>query len=414
MFYLAYRQLLSRKKQTLLIVLGISFGTMIYVLIAGIQLGMREYIKGQLLNNTAHIRITGRERLIDEKDLRERFFSENDFVKWITPPSGKRDEARLENYLGWHDRLESDPQVLSFAPKLSVNGIATRGDQKSALSLTGIIPSRQLRVTQLEDYMKEGSLKDLESGGNKIVLGSGVIEELGARLYDNIMVTVGVGEARPFKLVGSIHLGNKDVDDRLAFAYLKDVQQLNRTPGRISEIGVALTNIDRSREIADRWSLYSKDKVENWEDANPAFQQIIAIQDISRIIITVAILVVAGFGIYNVLSIMISQKQREIAILRSMGYAPVKILELFLIQGLLLGVVGAILGIGMGYGLEVFFGSIDLGFEIGQGRNLIMSYEAPIYIVAFWAAQLAAFIASLVPAYHASRLTPIDIIRGSS
>src|SRR3989344_8369706 len=161
MWFLAFKQMFSRKKQTILIFLGISFGTMIYVIIAGVQLGMREYIAEQLLNNTAHVIISGNERVIDKDDIRERTFPSEALVQWILPPAGKREESRLDNPQGWFLRLENSPDVVAYAPKLTVNAIVSRGSLRQNITLSGILPERHTRVTNLEEYMKEGSLLQL-------------------------------------------------------------------------------------------------------------------------------------------------------------------------------------------------------------------------------------------------------------
>ncbi|MCB0408519.1 MAG: ABC transporter permease, partial [Bdellovibrionales bacterium] len=344
-------------------------------------------------------------------ELRPRFYSEETFVKWIVPPAGKRDEAKLENPQGWFDRLQKDPDVVSYAPRLSINAIINQGRYRSNVMITGIIPAKQTRVTSVEDYMREGSLLDLSGGGNKIVLGSGIVKDLGVSVGETVNVSIGLGEARPFKLVGIVHLGNEQIDDSIAFANIRDVQSLNRTPGRVSEISVALTDISLSKEKASLWSVYTRDKVQGWEEANAQFMQMISIQDIMRAIMTGAILLVAGFGIYNVLSIMIAQKQKEIAILRSIGYGPNKILELFLIQGLLLGAGGGFLGLIFGLTINSLLGSYKLAFEVGKSNHLPISYDASIFITAFLAAQIAAAIASFLPARAAAKLTPLEIIR---
>ncbi|MCB0387020.1 MAG: hypothetical protein KDD43_16620, partial [Bdellovibrionales bacterium] len=132
--------MLSRKKQTTLIFLGVAFGTAIYVIIAGMQLGMRNYISEQLLNNTAHVLIKGSERDIEENELRERLYPADRFIKWIVAPSGKRDESRLENPHGWFERLDQEPHVLAYAPRLSINAIIARGSLRTNVGLTGILP----------------------------------------------------------------------------------------------------------------------------------------------------------------------------------------------------------------------------------------------------------------------------------
>ncbi|NJL25370.1 MAG: ABC transporter permease [Calothrix sp. SM1_5_4] len=163
--------------------------------------------------------------------------------------------------------------------------------------------------------------------------------------------------------------------------------------------------------MADFWQMISPDKVEDWKEANKMFMEMINVQDFTRYFITTAILIVAAFGIYNVLTIMINQKKREIAILRAIGYGPRRILELILYQGLLLGIAGGVTGIVMGFLMCVWIGSIDFGFEIGGSNHLLIAYDTHIYVTAFITANVASLFASYLPAWEASRMTPMDIIR---
>jgi lipoprotein-releasing system permease protein len=412
MLHLALRQMLSKKKQTVLIFLGISFGTMIYVLIAGLQLGMRSYIIDQLLNNSSHILISGEERYVDKEAVSESLYQDS-LVQWIIPPYGKRDESRLANPQGWFELLEKDLNVVAYAPRFSIQAIATKGSAHGALNLFGIDPKKHIKITQLEDYMKIGSLLNLSNASGTIVLSTEVIKKLGSRVDDTVFLSLGAGDKKPFKVVGAIKLGNQEVDETFAIAHIKDVQKLNKTPGRITDIAVSVVDIDLSQQIADIWDLYSSDQVQSWQEVNASFMQMIAIQDVSRYVITGTILLVAAFGIYNVLSIMIGQKQKEIAILRSIGYRPIKILELFFIQGIMLGSAGGIFGLLLGYISCRLTGSYDLGFEIGKSSTLIISYEPSIYITGLTASLVSASLASFFPALKASRLTPMEIIRAN-
>lgn len=411
MLFLAMRQLASKKKQTILILLGISFGTMLFITISGIQLGLREFIIKSLLNNTAHILISGREDIIKRDDVNEWFFPSKQ-VHWLSAPYGKRGESKLENYQGWADRLSHDPEVFDFSPRLNIQVILKKGAIVHNVSLTGTIPRKQLRISEIESDMVEGSFSDLDSGGGKIVIGTGVADELGVRPGQFIDVVTGKkGLRESFKVVGTISLGDDYIDKTIAFAHLTDVQKLNNSPGRISEIAVALVDIDISEKLAQRWSLFSRDKVQDWKKANPMIMDVIMMQDGVRYFITVAVLVVAAFGIYNVLSILINQKKKEIAILRSIGYGPQKILELIMYQGLFLGISGGIVGIILGLIICRLVESIDLSIKIGDGNHLLVSYAPSIYITAFASALFASIVASLLPAMSASKMTPIDIIR---
>lgn len=413
MLFLAWRQLTSRKKQTLLILLGISFGTLLFVSISGVQLGFRTYIAEQLLNNTAHILISGAERTIETSEVQDALYKDR-FLRWISPPSGKRDEVRLENYQGWYERLSANPEVIDFSPRLSAQAILANGKFTASANLIGTVPERHMRITSIEKYMKEGSFAALKGGSNHIVIGSGIAKELGTRINQYIRVTSGRGEERPYKVVGILHFGNEQVDETLAFAELRNVQVLTKSPGRVSEIAAALFDIDRAKDIAAEWRLLSKDKVQDWQEANKVFMEVIRVQDIVRYFITSSVLLVAAFGIYNVLTIMISQKRKEIAILRAIGYGPERIRSLVLYQGLMLGLGGGMLGLLLGYLLCRWAGSIDLGIELGGSRNLRISYDLMIYETAFLAANVAAIIASYLPAREAARMTPMEIIRSES
>lgn len=412
MFFLSWRQLMARKKQTYLILLGISFGTLLYVSISGVQLGMRAYFSEQLLNNTAHVLIKGAERTVKVEDITQTFYSQ-ELVHWVTPPAGLREEAQLESYSGWYQLLDNDPRVMDFAPRLSAHVVLSNGKFTSAISLVGTIPRRQIRISSIEHYMVMGSFASLQ-GSNNIVLGSQTVEDLGLKLGQYVNVSEGNGRNRSFRIVGVFHFGNQQVDRSMGFANLTDVQILTRKPGRVNEIAIGLYDIDQSMEVAEEWRMLGRDKVEDWTEANKAFMEMIKVQDFTRYFITIAILVVAAFGVYNVLSIMINQKKREIAILRAIGYGPPQILQLVLWQGVVLGIAGGVLGLLLGYGLCRIFGNLDLGIEIGGSNHLPMSYELSIYIIAFIAALGSALLAAYIPARAASRLSPMDIIRSES
>lgn len=440
MLFLAIRHLLSRKKQTILIFLGISLGTMMYTVISGVQLGMKIFIEERLLNNTAHIKISAREQLIDKIEATEYFFpgsltykhhnvnsdmasgnspyEKNLVVRWLVPPYGQREEAHILYPQGWFDRLQADPGVVDYAPKLTINAIVSRGKIRYPVFISGIIPEKQERVMPVNKYVTSGRLSDLTGGGGKAIAGDALLENIGAKVGDTILVTTGMGELKPLKIVGTTHLDVKHIDRTSLYAHLTDVQKLNKTPGQISEIGVSLFEMNRAQEMADSWKKISRDNVESWIEANANFLQIFNIQDIVRNVITVAILVVAGFGIYNVLSITISQKKREIAILRSMGYTPRHVTELFLIQGIILGITGALIGLATGFLANLYLGTIEFGMGGpkggmggGPGGKMLISHSPVIYITGFIMAFVSAIISSILPSISAGKLTPIDIIR---
>ena len=412
MLYLALKQLLSKKKQTTLILLGISFGSMLFVSISAIQLGFRSFMIKALLNNTAHIIISGSENKVDRKVI-EKELAFNGIVHWITPPSGKRDESKLQNYQAWVNVLRQDPNVYDYSPRLTTNVILRKGAVKTNLALIGSIPQKQVRISEISDYVVSGTFEDLKTGGNKIILGIGAAKDLGVRIGQFVDVISGADQVIPFKVVGMTKFGDDRTDRSMAFAHISDVQKVNKTPGRVTEIAVALNDLNKSEKLASLWGMYNDDKVEDWKTASKMFMEMIKMQDMVRYFIMFSVLVVAAFGIYNVLSIMINQKRKEIAILRSIGYGPNKILELILFQGVILGLLGGIVGMIFGLVVTRLIEMIDIGVELGGSNHLMVSYDPAIYYTSFFAAMVAALLASFIPAYSASKMTPIDIIRGA-
>jgi len=156
--------------------------------------------------------------------------------------------------------------------------------------------------------------------------------------------------------------------------------------------------------------------VESWDQQNANLFSVFALQDAIRYLSIGAIMIVAGFGIYNVLNMTVVQKRRDIAILRSMGYSGADVIWLFFSQGLILGLSGVALGLSFGYVLSLYLETIPFGASpMGRGAgHLIISFEPAIYLQSALLAMLAALLASVLPARAAGRLAPIEIIRAGA
>ncbi len=415
MWFLAIRHLVSRKRQSLLTLVGIVLGTAAYAAISGMMLGFQSFIIDQLVNNDAHIRISAREEVITEHSMDVDFFGKDSIADWQTPPSGRRDNAYILYPRAWMDRMDSAPEVAAYSQQLVAQAIANRAKVSTAVRVIGSDPTRQEQVTTIQNYMLKGNFADIGTSGNRIVVGDGLLIKLGATVPETINLSVGTGTVQPFKIIGSFHLGVKALDDTTIFGALSDVQKLNGTPSRISDIAVRLHNVELASSIASSWDILSQEKVQSWDQANEGIMSVFTTQDIVRNSMTISILIVAGFGIYNILSMAVNNKKREIAILRSIGYESFDIVRLFLTQGMILGALGGIIGCILGYGICEVMARIPLSGNRGLGGNhLIIAFFPGIYIRGFFLAFGSASIASLLPARAAGKLSPIDIIRSEN
>lgn len=415
MFFLAVRHLLSRKRQTVLTLMGIILGAAAYIAISGMMLGFQTFIVDQLVNNDSHIRITAREEFLDSDSLDGSIFEDGQIVNWIKPPAGRKDNAYILSPRTWLDRLEKDVNVAAASPQLVVQAIATYGKVSVGTRVIGSEPERQSRVSTIEKYMLKGKFSDIGSSGNRVVIGDALAKKMGASLNETIFLASGRGLPQPFRIAGIFSLGVKSLDESTIFGAIRDVQQLNLTPSRISDIAIRLMDVTKSAETASTWNLLSQEKVQSWDQSNEGIMSVFKTQDIVRNSMTISILIVAGFGIYNILSLAVSHKRREIAILRSMGFEPWDISKLFLIQGFVLGLIGGAIGLAVGLFASYMMSQIEVSANRGLGGNrMLVSFDYWIYIKAFFLALVSSSFASFFPARSAGRLEPIDIIRSEN
>jgi len=411
MMFLSLRHLLSRKKQSALILVGIMIGTAAFVAFSGLMLGFQTKLLDQLVNNEAHVRVSSHEELLTTEAMGS--FPQAAHVFWRVPPSGRKDSARIEYPIAWFDRLDRFPEVVAYSPQVTANVIFRRGNVSKSGRITGVDPARQVLVTNIEEYVVEGEFKKIGSSGNRIVLGRDLLQAIGGALSETLLISAGTSAPRPFKVVGVFETGVKAIDESSAFAALSDTQQLAGIPSVITDIAVRLRDPYSAPGIAADWAALSQEKVASWQEASAGILSVFKTQDVVRYSVTIAIIIVAGFGIFNILSILIGQKQRDIAVLRSMGFLPKDIVNLFFYQGLILGALGGVLGLGVGYLLCLGIGSI----KVASGRmgsstgTMIISYEWSIYAKALVMALLSSAVSSILPARQAGKLDPMDIIR---
>jgi lipoprotein-releasing system permease protein len=415
MWFLAIRHLTSKKRQTILTLFGIVLGTAAYIAISGMMLGFQSFIVDQLVNNDAHVRVSAREELITAHSLDETFFGEQALVTWIAPPSGRRDNAYILYPQAWFDRFESMPEVVAYSEQLVVQGLATRGKVSTSVRVIGVQPTKQSQVTTIETAMLNGKFSAIGTSGNRIIAGQGLLQKLGASVNDTLILSAGKAQLMPFKVVGSFRVGVKGIDDTTLYGALTDVQKMNATPSRVSDIAVRLARVEDAAILASSWNKFGQEKVQSWDQANEGIMSVFTTQDIVRNSMTVTILIVAGFGIYNILNMAVNQKRREIAILRSIGFESKDVIQLFLIQGVLLGAVGGLIGCGVGYLVCEVMARIPVSADRGLGGNTMMIVFFPgIYVRGFLLAFFSSSFAGFLPARQAGKLSPIQIIRGEN
>ncbi|MFZ4761809.1 MAG: ABC transporter permease [Alphaproteobacteria bacterium] len=328
-------------------------------------------------------------------------------VKPLTETRGIRDYKQLL------DELKTTEGV-SASAVLAGQALVNFAGKDFGITLSGMTPSEVMSVTTIEKYMIAGSINNLIANTDGIIIGAELARKLSLSLGDNITVAATTGQVRIFKIQGIFRTGRVGYDETQAFASIKRVQALLNRSNRANIIIVKLVDYSSARALATEIEKRIGYKAVSWQEASEDIISALAIRNIIMYAVVSAVLVVAGFGIYNVISTVVMEKQRDIAILKSMGFHIKDISTIFLTQGVVLGVVGCVLGIPLGMALMIALAQIR--FKPPGGTEIIhmpIDWSLPQFFIAASFALATAILAALLPAYKAASVHPVDILRGS-
>jgi lipoprotein-releasing system permease protein len=408
---IALTHLLSRKRQTLVSLMGIVLGVAFFLAVSSLMRGSESDFIKRLVDNTPHITVFDEYRTPRLQPV-ERLYPDAAIamprVKPLTETRGLR---------GYKDKLafiEGLPGV-RVAPVMSGTGIVSYAGKDVGVSLQGIVPAAMRNVSTIEDKMIAGTLDDLEVNPNGIIIGVGLAEKLSANLGDNLTIASPQGVVRTMKIVGLFRTGNSGYDEGQTFALLKRVQVLMNRPNRINRFVIQLNDAYQARAIAAQIEAHTGYKTVSWQEAAEDIMNVLTIRNIIMYSVVSAILLVASFGIYNVISTVVMEKTRDIAILKSMGFHARDIRWIFLIEGGIVGSIGAVVGVGFGMALMAGLGQVTVK---APGSTEIV--HLPIYwgweqyLLAAGFALLSAVLAAYLPARKAGQVHPVSILRGAA
>jgi lipoprotein-releasing system permease protein len=408
---LARGMLKRRRRQTLVSVSGVALGVAFFIAIAGLMRGFQTFIIAQLLDVAPHITIKDETREPPEQPVH---LVEREGAVQV---SGLRPRDRVRGIRAAGDKLamlEAMPGVAT-APVLSGQALLRYGARDVSAVLTGLDPERHRRVSNIEKDMVAGRLEDLRSSANGIILGAELARRLGVGMGDTLSALSPAGVILSMKVVGLFRTGIQTVDQGHAFLLLTVQQVLQDRPNVLNQLLLRLEDVTQAEALARQVEARFGDRAESWEEQNRNILTVFVIQDAIMYSVTGAILLVAAFGIYNIISTVVFEKTRDIAILKSLGFEAGDIQRLFLLQGIVVGVFGAVAGSALGAPMIEGLGQVRFGTTTPAGNDgFILARDWRIYVVASGFALLASAVAALIPARRASRLDPVQVVRGAA
>jgi len=408
---IAFAHLKNRKRQTLVSVLGVALGVGFFIAIAALMQGFQQYFVHQIIDISPHIVIK------DEYRMPPAQAAELAYPDGAVAIAGVKPKDELRGIKGARAKmamLREMPGILA-APTLRGSVLLRYGSRDVAVSLVGIEPAAERRVTRMEADLTVGRLDDLFTEANAIILGDGLAQKLGAAPGDTIIAASPAGFVLKMKVVGLVHSGLTVLDNGEAYALLKKAQILQDRANVINQIQMRVSDVEGAERIAAEIEARFGYRTESWQESNRNVLGIFVVQNGIMYSTTSAILIVAAFGIYNIISTVVFEKTRDIAILKSMGFTERDIGLVFLTEGLIVGLLGAVIGWGVGYGLSEVLASIRFHVEgIVTMQSFQIFFSGVHYLIGAGFAIAAAAVAAVLPARKAASLNPVDIVRGAA
>lgn len=408
---IALTHIRGRTRQTALSILGVATGVGFAIAMAALMEGSQSDFIARIVDATPHVVVKDEFRDPPPQPVARYYADAVISLRGVKP----KDELRgIRNPQPKLAALDDMPGVAA-APILRGQVVLRYGGKEVAASLIGVEPKRERRVSQVEADMIAGTLDDLYGTANGIILGAGLARKLAAEMGSTLTVTSPTGVTLKAKVVGLVDSGIVSLDEGTSYALLKKVQVLLERPNVINEIRLRLDDVTAARAVAHRVETRIGYRSESWEEANEGFLETFAIRNIIIYTVVSGILIVAAFGIFNIVSTITFEKVHDIAILKSLGFRESDIRALFLFEGLLMGTVGTGLGWALGYALCRILGTVEVQIRPGaEPMPLPVIYEPAHYLIAAAAALSVAAIAGYLPARRAARFNPVDIIRGAA
>jgi lipoprotein-releasing system permease protein len=382
--------------------LGIALGVAALIVVLSVMNGFQQELRARILGVAAHIEISG---------------ADNTLSDW---QGVARDAAR-------------HPQVQGSAPYVMAQGMLSFNGAVQGGVIRGILPEQEARVSDFGSHMKSGKLADLQPGEFGIVLGSEMARALGVARGDKVVLISPQGQVTPagivprlkqFRVVGIFEVGMYEYDFGLALIHMQDAQKLYRLEQRVSGVRLKLADLYQAPRVAREITrLLTVDAyISDWTRQHANFFRAVQIEKNVMFIILLLIVAVAAFNIVSTLVMAVTDKQADIAILRTLGASPGSIMKIFMVQGTLIGVIGTLLGVLGGVVLALNVGVVVPAIERAFGiqflaKDIYYISELPSKLELHDVGVIAAvslvlsLLATLYPSYRASRTNPAEALR---
>jgi len=411
---IAKTHLLTKMKSTVTATLGVTFGIGAYITLVSFMTGLNTLLDDLILNQTPHIHIYNEIEPSKQQPI-SLFNDFEDALNTVSSVRPKQGQLKIHNAVPILNKLKSDSNVKGATPQLRAQIFYLAGSIELGGRLIGVDIMEEVRLSNIEDYIVNGTPEALRNSDNGILLGHGLAEKMSLSVGDRVQISTVSGSVFPLKIVGIYQSGIAEVDNQQSFTNLKTVQRiLGEVNSYITDINVKLWDMDMAVPMANTLEKQYGVKAVDIKEANAQFETGTNIRNLITYAVSIALLIVAGFGIYNILNMLIYEKMKDIAILKATGFSGNDVQLIFMSQAMLIGTLGGLLGLLVGFLLAI---AIDHApFETDAMPTLTtypVTFEFIYYLIGIIFALISTFIAGYLPSKKAKNIDPVEIIRGT-
>ncbi|MDA3905018.1 MAG: ABC transporter permease [Bacteroidales bacterium] len=402
---IALTHVLTRKKQTLIASLGVTVGISIFIFMISLVVGFNRNSDAGIFKSIPHIRIYREDEISRPLPAKK----ESDYLSVIVNPKISNLSDNLINPMKLIADLKRQDDVVTVTQQVSVNLFYNNGKSQLNGIASGINIVEANAMFDIESTLLAGDIQKLLNTPNGIIIGVGIAEKLNIQLDDNISVISSIGVVKIMKVVGVFKTSNKGIDLSKSYINTAMAQQLLRkSSSYVTDIYVNIKEPDKAPLYSSDFSILTGYKAEDWQAANESIMASKKTRQVMMGSIALAILLVATFGIYNIINMTIKEKLNDIAILKATGFSGKDVMNIFIKESLIMGFIGTGFGLLMATILIKMLSGVYIGGDIGY---FPIGYELNVYLAGIFIGMFLTFSAGFIPARNAAKVDPIEIFK---
>jgi lipoprotein-releasing system permease protein len=409
---LARALMFARGKQTMVAAIGVTFSITMFISLLGFMNGLNTLLDGLVINRTPHVRFYNQIKPNPNQpiDLSPELGSGINVIRSIKPSNSRLAIYNSEPIL---KTLSEDPRVRGVSSKIASQVFYNVGSIDLTGVVNGIDPEKETELFAFKDYVIVGNPEDLLQT-NSIILGKGAADRMLADIGNVIQVTTAQGNKAQLKVVGYYQSGLAEFDNGNSYASINTVQKMMGEPSSyLTDIQVKLYDFNEAPAFAREYRDIFEIEADDIQTVNAQFETGSSIRTLISYAVGITLLVVSGFGIYNILNMMIYEKLDTIAILKAIGFNSSDVKRIFITIALSIGLIGGAVGLFMGY--LACLGIERIPFEteaLPTVKTYPVDFNIKYYLIGGIFSLVTTYLAGFFPARKASSVDPVDIIRG--